>query len=263
MIYPENRLKSALYEFWLFGVKQAWACLFGGIMLGLIIASKYFWQADWSLARYDFLFISALLVQILFLTFRLEHWEEAKVIFIFHVVGTVMEIFKTHVDSWIYPEANIFRIGGVPLFSGFMYSCVGSYIVRATNIFQLRYDRYPPMWTTIALCIAIYVNFFSHHYMWDMRWLLFAVTILLFFKTQVYFTPAHTPRHMPLLLGFFLVAFFIWIAENIGTFTATWAYPDQQIWEFVRLGKLGSWYLLMIISFVLVTFVHRPEAPSD
>ena len=32
---------------------------------------------------------------------------------------------------------------------------------------------------------------------------------------------------MPLLLGLFLVAVFIWIAENLGTLTHTWVYPRQ------------------------------------
>jgi len=29
-------------------------------------------------------------------------FEEAKVILVFHIVGTVMEVFKTHVGSWVY-----------------------------------------------------------------------------------------------------------------------------------------------------------------
>lgn len=256
-------MKTALREFWLFGLKQAWACLFGGVMLALIIVSKLVWQTDWELTRYDFLFLCALITQGVFLCFRLETIEEAKIIFLFHIVGTAMEIFKTYVGSWIYPEANIFRIGGVPLFSGFMYSCVGSYIVRATKIFHLRYSDYPSMGSTITLCIAIYINFFAHHYVWDMRILLFTATVFLFFKTTVYFTPKNEQRSMPLLLGFFLIACFIWIAENIGTFTSTWAYPNQNMWELVRLGKLGSWFLLMIISFVLVSLIHHPEAPPD
>ena len=66
---------------------------------------------------------------------------------------------------------------------------------------------------------------------------------------------------MPLLIGFFLVSLFIWIAENIGTFTKTWLYPGQENgWHIVPIEKLGSWYLLMIISWVLVTLVHRPKA---
>jgi uncharacterized membrane protein YoaT (DUF817 family) len=65
---------------------------------------------------------------------------------------------------------------------------------------------------------------------------------------------------MPLLLGFALVALFIWFAENIGTWSRAWLYPGQaEAWTPVSIQKLGAWYLLMIISFVLVTLVHRPQ----
>ena len=68
---------------------------------------------------------------------------------------------------------------------------------------------------------------------------------------------------MPLLVGFALVALFIWFAENIGTFTAAWMYPNQRHgWTLVSLGKLGAWFLLMIISYVLVALVNRPQAMS-
>ena len=68
---------------------------------------------------------------------------------------------------------------------------------------------------------------------------------------------------MPLLVGFGLIAFFIWLAENIGTFSAAWFYPHQAAgWEFVRFGKYGSWFLLMIISFILVWLVSPPSAPA-
>jgi uncharacterized membrane protein YoaT (DUF817 family) len=65
---------------------------------------------------------------------------------------------------------------------------------------------------------------------------------------------------MPLLVAFLLTSLFIWIAENIGTWSRAWIYPDQHdAWVPVSAGKLGSWYLLMIISVVLVTLVHRPR----
>jgi uncharacterized membrane protein YoaT (DUF817 family) len=32
-----------LAEFLIFGFKQGWACLFGGLMLAAIIASKFVW----------------------------------------------------------------------------------------------------------------------------------------------------------------------------------------------------------------------------
>jgi len=190
----------------------------------------------------------------------LESLREAKVILAFHVVGTGMEVFKTAHGSWLYPEASLLRIGGVPLFSGFMYAAVGSYIARVWRIFDFRFDHYPPRWATIALATAIYVNFFTHHWLPDIRLLLFAVTANLFWRTPVWFTSFRTPRAMPLLLGWFLVALFIWGAENIGTFSRAWLYPGQRGgWHLVSPEKLGAWYLLMIISFVLVSLVNRHE----
>ncbi len=248
------------YEFLLFGFKQGWACLFGGLMLALLLGTHLLYPKDAPLARYDFLTLGALAIQAGMLLFRLESWREAKVIAVFHVVGTVMELFKTHVGSWQYPEGGVLHIGAVPLFSGFMYAAVGSYIARIWRIFRIRFDHYPPRWTTIALAAAIYVNFFAHHWLPDIRIALFAATALLFWRARFYFTPFREERWMPVLLGFFLVALFIWFAENIGTFAQAWRYPEQKHgWQMVSITKLGAWYLLMIISFVLVSLLHEPD----
>lgn len=256
-------LPLPLAEFLAFGVKQAWACLFGGAMLAAILATNVVWQPEWVVARYDALFLFAVGLQGLLLATGMEKPEEARVIALFHLVGTIMELFKTEVGSWAYPEDNLLRIGGVPLFSGFMYACVGSYVARATRLFDLRYDAYPPLRATYALAALVYANFFTHHHAPDIRHALFALTALLFWRTRVIFTPLQRPYAMPLLMGFALVALFIWIAENLGTFGAAWVYPDQaQAWTFVSAGKLGSWLLLMIVSFVLVTLVHRPRTPD-
>ena len=99
-------------------------------MLALLLATHFFYPEDAPVHRYDFLTIAAVAIQGAMLAFRLETWAEAKVILIFHVVGTVMELFKTAAGSWVYPEASILHIGSVPLFSGFMYAAVGSYIAR-------------------------------------------------------------------------------------------------------------------------------------
>ena len=65
---------------------------------------------------------------------------------------------------------------------------------------------------------------------------------------------------MPLLLAFVLVATFIWVAENVATWSSVWLYPNQlREWTPVSPAKLGSWFLLMIISVVLVTLVHPPR----
>jgi uncharacterized membrane protein YoaT (DUF817 family) len=260
---PAHGLSGVLVEFVVFGLKQGWACLFGGAMLALILATKWYWPEDALLTRYDFLFLSALALQLALLAARLETPAEAIVILIFHVVGTAMEIFKTDAGSWIYPEENFFRIGGVPLFSGFMYAAVGSYIARITRIFDMRYTHYPPLALTVMLAAAIYVNFFAHHFFVDLRLVLFAATLVLYFRTWVHFRVFRFRHHMPLLVGFLLVALFIWLAENIGTWSRAWLYPGQEDgWTPVSITKLGSWYLLMIISFVLVTLVHRPQ-PVD
>jgi uncharacterized membrane protein YoaT (DUF817 family) len=250
-----------LYEFVRFGLKQGWACLFGGAMVGLLIATSLWYPRGLPLARYDFLFLAALAIQIAMLTFRLETFEEAKVILIFHIVGTLMELFKTAVGSWIYPEAAFFRIGGVPLFSGFMYAAVGSYIARSWRLFDFRFVRHPPLWMLFAVSVGIYANFYAHHYVVDIRLVPFAALALLCGRTWLYYKVHYHYRRMPLLLGLFLVAVFIWIAENFGTLTRTWIYPNQiNGWAMVPLGKLSSWFLLMTISYVMVAWVNKPQA---
>lgn len=261
---PPPGPRSWLYEFVLFGVKQAWACLFGALLLGLLLATYLFYPEDAHLLRYDFLTISALCIQIAMLALRLETWDEAKVILAFHVVGTVMEIFKTAVGSWIYPEEAFLRIGGVPLFSGFMYAAVGSYIARVWRIFDFRFEPYPPLWMTWILAVAIYVNFFSHHYIIDLRLLLFGAIAALFWRTRIYFTVWRNPRWMPLVLGWLLVALFIWFAENIATYARAWSYPDQMDeWSPVSVAKLGAWYLLMYISFILASLINPPRVLAN
>lgn len=260
---PTEGWRSWVYEFLLFGFKQGWACLFGALMLVLLFGTFLLYPADAKLARYDFLTLGAVAIQLGMLAFRLESWREAKVILAFHVVGTIMELFKTAYGSWLYPEPGLLRIGGVPLFSGFMYAAVGSYIARVWRIFDFRFTGYPPRWTSWCLAAAIYVNFFAHHWLPDIRLALFAATGLLFWRTRVWFTPFRKPRWMPLLLGWLLVALFIWFAENIATFSRAWIYPSQADgWTLVAPEKLGAWYLLMIISFVLVSLVHRVRGPS-
>jgi len=248
-------------ELWWFGLKQAWACLFGGLLLAGIFVTGLWYPEGAALARYDLLFLYALVIQVALLAFKLETWEEARVILLFHIVGTMMELFKTHVGSWTYPEENLIRVMGVPLFSGFMYSAVGSYLARVWREFDFRFDFYPPVSWTVILGAVIYVNFFSHHYMWDIRLGLFAATALIFYRTWIYYSVRHGRYRMPVLLALVLGAFFIWIAENIATFGGIWLYPDQIFgWRPVPFNKLGAWFLLMIISGVLLTFVQKPEA---
>jgi len=258
VLNPRNKLHRLFSEILVFGIKQAWACLFGGLLLTLIIASALFYPEQAILSRYDFLFIGAILIQIGLLAFKLETFAELKVIIIFHIIGTIMEIFKTEMGSWSYPEDSVIRINQVPLFSGFMYSAVGSYIARAWRGFDFRFTHHPTTWTVLLLSAAIYINFFSHHFISDARIVLFAITGMLFLRTQIYFKILDRYRSMPLIVGFVLVAMFIWLAENISTMANIWLYPSQQSgWVLVPFSKMGSWFLLMIISYGLISSLHK------
>jgi uncharacterized membrane protein YoaT (DUF817 family) len=251
---------AGLYEFLRFGMKQGWACLFGGIAIALMLATWRWYPANAPLARYDFLFLCMIAVQAVLIATRLETLDEAKIILIYHVVGTVMELFKTSVGSWIYPEPNLFRIGGVPLFTGFMYSCIGSYLCRVWRLLDFRFADHPRRLSLAVFSAAIYINFFSHHYVPDARWLLFAAAIWLFGRTTIHFKVWRGYRSMPLLFGMVLVSAFIWLSENIGTFTKIWLYPSQREgWSMVSVEKLGSWFLLLIISYTLVSLINAPR----
>jgi uncharacterized membrane protein YoaT (DUF817 family) len=94
----------------------------------------------------------------------------------------------------------------------------------------------------------------------DLRWLLFAAAAWLLGRTTVHFKVWRDHRAMPLLLGLVLVSVFIWLSENIGTFTKIWLYPSQRLgWSMVSFDKLGSWFLLLIISYTLVSLVNAPR----
>jgi uncharacterized membrane protein YoaT (DUF817 family) len=255
--WARARLPAALVELIMFVLKQGWACLFGALLLAALLITRAIWSPDWSLQRYDALLIFALLTQALFLRFRLETWEEARVILLFHLTGTAMEVFKVHMGSWSYPEAGLFKLLDVPLFSGFMYASVGSYMARVIRIFDMRFAPYPPFWLTWVLAGGIYLNFFAHHFLPDIRILLFAGTVLVYGRTRVWFRVAEQARWMPMVVAGLLSALALWVAENVGTATGTWLYSGQTPDHMVSFAKLGSWYLLLYVAFVTVSLVSR------
>jgi uncharacterized membrane protein YoaT (DUF817 family) len=58
-------------------------------------------------------------------------------------------------------------------------------------------------------------------------------------------------------------ALLIWFAENLGTFTRAWIYPAQhRAWRMMSPEKIGSWLLLMIISYVMVSALYRCAMPD-
>ena len=138
-------------------------------------------------------------------------------------------------------------------------------MVRVMRLFDLRFTRYPPLLATAALAAAIYANFFTHHYLPDARWVLLAATLLLYGRCAMSLrVHRRAPwRRMPVIAAFLGVAGLLWIAENVGTAAGAWIYPHQRAgWELVPASKLVSWLLLMMVSVVLVTLVHRPRRPE-
>lgn len=245
-------------EFWYFGIKEARACLFVALFFAAVFTVPR--GGIGALPRYDVLLIVALAIQVWMVWTKLETLDELKAICLFHVVGFALEVFKTSsgIKSWAYPDFAYTKLWGVPLFSGFMYAAVGSYIIQAWRLFDLRIQHHPPYWMAVCVAIAIYANFFTHHYIGDYRWYIAACALGLYARATVVFRPLDRERRMPLLLAFVLIGFFIWLAENISTFFGVWKYPNQLgAWSAVHVGKWSSWSLLVIMTFTIVAHLKH------
>ena len=260
-------VRRFLIEFWYFGIKQARSCLF----VGLFFASVFLIPRAgmFGVPRYDVLLIVALGIQAWMVWSKLESLDELKAICLFHLVGFGLEVFKVSgsIQSWSYPDFAYTKLFGVPLFSGFMYAAVGSYIIQAWRFLDLRVVHHPRYWMSTIIAAAIYINFFTHHYIGDYRWYIAACAIGLYARTTVIYRPLDRERSMPLLLGFILIGLFIWLAENISTFFNVWRYPNQiGAWAAVHVGKWSSWSLLVIMTFTIVANLkhikHRIHVPD-
>lgn len=240
-------------EFGYFGIKQVRACAFAGSFFAAVFAVPR--GGLLGIPRYDLLLLIALAIQGGMIWAKLESWDELKAITVFHLIGFALEVFKTSagIKSWSYPDFAYTKLFGVPLFSGFMYAAVGSYIIQAWRLFDLRIRHHPPYWMATLIAIAIYANFFTHHFIGDYRWYLAACALGLYARTSVVFRPFDRDRTMPLLASFLLIGFFIWLAENVSTFFGIWRYPNQLgAWTNVHVGKWSSWSLLVIMTFTIV-----------
>jgi uncharacterized membrane protein YoaT (DUF817 family) len=254
-------LRRFVWEFLYFGAKQARACLFAGLFFVAVFLVPR--EGVLGLPKYDALLVFALGIQAWMVATGLETWDELKAISLFHVVGFALEAFKTSaaVGSWSYPDFAYTKLFGVPLFSGFMYAAVGSYIIQAWRLFDLRVRHHPPYWMATAVACLIYANFFTHHFIADLRWYIAACALGLYARSVVLFRPLDRDRRMPLLLSFLLIGFFLWVAENISTFFGVWRYPNQVgAWAAVHIGKWSSWSLLVIMTFTIVASLKHIKA---
>ena len=188
-----------------------------------------------------------------------ESGREVAVIFGFHLVGLALELFKVRQGSWSYPDTGHAAVGGVPLYSGFMYAAVGSYVCQAWRRFDLRITGYRPR-ATAGVAGLVYLNFFTSHVTWDVRLPLALALLVVTRRTWVHFTVGRRRYAMPLALSFGLIGFFLWVAENAATWLRAWQYPSQEsVWTLVHAAKLGSWSLLVVVSIVLVAGVKSRE----
>jgi uncharacterized membrane protein YoaT (DUF817 family) len=139
-----------LKEIIVFCVKQLRPLIFSVIFFVLLIASHAFQIKG--LNRYDPLFFGAIAAQLVLLWTWGETLYEVKVIAVFHLIGLLLELFKTQpgIGSWAYPEPSLFRISTVPLYSGFMYATVASYLCQAWRLFDVILRQYPPYWLSGA-----------------------------------------------------------------------------------------------------------------
>jgi uncharacterized membrane protein YoaT (DUF817 family) len=235
---------------------EAQCCLFAVLfVLGLALVRVVPLPVDSA----DALLIWCLAVTLVLWLVRWETGREVAVIFGFHLVGLALELYKVRQGSWSYPDTGWATVGGVPLYSGFMYAAVGSYVCQAWRRMHLRITGYRARRTALVAAL-IYLNFFTSHVVWDVRLQLALALLAVTWRTWVHFTVGRHRYAMPLALSFVLIGFFLWLAENAATFLRAWQYPSQEsVWTLVHAAKLGSWSLLVVVSIVLVTAVKAYE----
>jgi uncharacterized membrane protein YoaT (DUF817 family) len=238
-------------EFIAFGVKNALSCIFPAFIFSALILSRLVHIPY--IPRYDFLLIACVGMQAFMYFSKLETRMEVLVITMFHLLGLTMEIYKVAMGSWYYPEFGYSKVSGVPLYSGFMYASVGSFVCQAWRRLDLRLENWPGIVVASLLSTAIYLNFFTHHFIYDLRWIITLLLIITFWKTRFVFKVSHVERKIPVVLSFLLIGFFIWVGENIATFFGAWKYASQhEGWKMVSVGKISSWFLLVVLSIVIV-----------
>lgn len=247
----ETQMLQGTLQLTRFGFEQAMSCLFPVVIFASLALTQVIPLP--LLPRYDWLLLICLGMQWWMVRSGLETKDELKVITLFHLIGLALEVFKVHMGSWAYPEEGFFKVLGVPLYSGFMYASVASYLCQAWRRHDIQLINWPTFWLVVPLAAGIYFNFFTHHFWIDLRWWLSGGVVLLFWRSWVAYKVGDSVYKMPISLSFVLIGFFIWVAENIATFFGAWQYPNQTtMWSLVHLGKISSWLLLVIVSFLIV-----------
>lgn len=251
-------MKKNLYFLYNLGIELIKSSLFW-IFFFLSFAFWKYVTSFWLMLG-DFMFISVVFIQIILITTQYESWKECKIILIYHILWFIMEAFKTHpaIWSWHYQYMWFFTLLSVPLYSGFMYSAIGSFLFQAMHRLKLQFEYFPKFIIAIPIVSLIYINFFTHHFIYDIRYFLIFLIVIVTYKTYTYFTIEGIQYRMHTLLNLLLAACCIWVAENMATFLGVWLYPNQEwSWSPVSIHKLLSRFLLFILSAVIVSYFMR------
>jgi uncharacterized membrane protein YoaT (DUF817 family) len=236
-----------------FALKQAQSCAFAFGLVAAMAFAKAF--PITGLARYDFLFLVCVAIQALMVLFKWESWRELWIIAIFHVVGVVLEWFKVASGSWSYPEEAWLKISGVPLYGGFMYAAVASYMSQAWRRLELDFTCWPRPGLIAAVVAVVYIQFFLPVQTLGLKIVTLVAVLLVFARTRVAFTSARERLWMPVPLAFLLIGVFIYICENLATYFGAWTYPYQaDAWQPVHLSKVISWALMVIVGLSIIHF---------
>ena len=197
-----------------FTYEQALSCLFPVIIFLTLALSKI--VSIPGLYRYDFILIACLLMQWIMYKTGLETKDELKVITVFHLIGLLLEIYKVHFGSWSYPEEAYSKILSSALQRLYVRECRKLHMPSVEKV-AFTNALLAESYFTVPLGAMIYFNFFTHHFLYDFRWFLTLLLFIVFFRTFVnfHYEALHIKYHS---FSFFLIGFFIWIAENIATF---------------------------------------------
>lgn len=233
---------------------QLRCCAMALAVVGLLALSQVLPLRAWGVARYDAVRLGCLLTQWGLLRARFESPREAAVVLVFHGLGFALEAFKVTHGSWSYPEDAATKVLGVPLYAGFMYASVGSYMAQAWRHFGLQLCGLPPLRVQLSLAAGAYLNFFTHHSGPDLRYALTATLGVAFRHAWVGFPDSGLRLRLPLNLSFALIGLGVFVAENAATFLGAWVYPHQRGgWQPVPLGKWLAWTLLVVVAFLIVS----------
>lgn len=205
------------------------------------------------LQRYDLLLIGCVGVQGFLLILRQETLRDLAATGTFHALGLAFEMYKVTMGAWSYPEPAVAKVLDVPLYSGFLYASVGSFLIHASRRFRADWQRLPRARWTILLAVAVYLSFFLPPAVINLRWVAVGSLTLVLFSSRLWFVNTGRRRWLPLPVLLLFLGHGLWGAENLATFLGAWLYPTQSGgWRPVELSKVGAWFLLSFVAIVAI-----------